>query len=44
MNDLEVPPIVDNYEEHGGDDISETEDHLEEDDDYPMINMNDFLG
>nr|XP_007149645.1 hypothetical protein PHAVU_005G087000g [Phaseolus vulgaris]ESW21639.1 hypothetical protein PHAVU_005G087000g [Phaseolus vulgaris] len=33
-NDLEVPPIDDN----------ENEDLLEEEDDYPMINMNDILG
>jgi len=30
MNDLKVPPIVDNDE---GDDINENKDHLEEDDD-----------
>jgi len=34
MNDLEVHPIDDN----------ENEGYLEEEDDYPMINMNDFLG
>jgi len=44
MNDLEVPPIVDNDEGHGGDNINENEDHLEEEDDYPMINIPDFLG
>jgi len=33
INDLEVPPIDDN----------ENEDLLEEGDDYPMINMNDFV-
>jgi len=40
MNDLEVPPIANNDEGHGGDDINENEDHLE-DDDYPMINIYD---
>jgi len=25
-------------------DDNENEDHLEEEDDYPMINVNDFLG
>ncbi|KAK8464258.1 hypothetical protein PHAVU_011G163850 [Phaseolus vulgaris] len=34
INDLEVPPIDDN----------ENEDHLKEEDDYPMINVNNFLG
>jgi len=33
-NDLEVPSLNDN----------ENEDLLEEGDDYPMINMNDFVG
>jgi len=33
INDLEVPPIDDN----------ENEDLLGEEDDYPMINMNDFF-
>jgi len=44
MYDLEVPPITDNDKGHGGADINENEDHLEEEDDYHMINMNDFLG
>ena len=33
-NDLEVPPIDDN----------ENEDFLEDEDDYPMMNANDFVG
>jgi len=43
MDDLEVPPIVDD-EGHCRDNINENEDLVEEDDDYPAINMKDFLG
>jgi len=42
MDDLEVPPIVDNDEGHGKDNINENEDLVEEDD-YPAINMKDSL-
>jgi len=38
MDDLEVPPI-----EGHGDDTNENEDNVEQDD-YPVFNMNDFLG
>jgi len=38
MYDLEVPPIVDNDEGHGEEDINENEDHVEEEDDYPAFN------
>jgi len=44
VDDLEVPAIVDNDEGHGGDDINENEDHMEDDNDYPTFNMNDILG
>jgi len=44
MDDLEVPPIANNDEGHGRDDTNENEDHVEEDDDHPTINMKDFLG
>jgi len=37
MDDLEVPPIAE-------DNINENEDLVEEDDDYPSINMKDFHG
>jgi len=40
---LEVPPIVENDEDHG-DDLNENEDHMGEEDDYPEFNMKDFLG
>ncbi|XP_068503640.1 uncharacterized protein [Phaseolus vulgaris] len=44
MDDLEVPPIVADDEGHGIDSINENEDLVEENDDYPSINMKDFLG
>ncbi|WVY89485.1 hypothetical protein V8G54_034999 [Vigna mungo] len=31
-------------EGHGGEDINENEDHVEKDDDYPKLDMKDFLG
>ncbi|KAG2381059.1 uncharacterized protein HKW66_Vig0204320 [Vigna angularis] len=34
MDDLEVPPIIDYDEGHGGKIIGENEGHVEEDDDY----------
>jgi len=40
---LEVPPLGDNDEGHGGDDINENEDHLEEDNNYLAFNTKDFL-
>lgn len=43
MDDLQVPPIANNDEGHGGDGINENEDHVEEDD-SPAFNMNDLLG
>lgn len=43
-DDLEAPPIVDNEEGHGGEDINENEDHVEENNDFPASNMKDFLG
>ncbi|ESW33617.1 hypothetical protein PHAVU_001G085000 [Phaseolus vulgaris] len=44
MDDLEVPPIAADDEGHGIDNINENEDLVEENDDYPSINMKDFLG
>lgn len=44
MDDLEVSPIVLMKEGHGGEDINENEDHVEKDDDYPKLDMKDFLG
>ena len=46
MDDLEVPPIAADDEGHGIDNINEDEDLVEENDDYPSINMymKDFLG
>ena len=44
MDDLEVPQIVEDDEGDGIDNINENEDLIEEDDDdYPSINMKDFL-
>jgi len=43
LDDLEVPPIAENDEDHG-DDLNENEDHMGEEDDYPEFNMKDFLG
>ncbi|KOM37937.1 hypothetical protein LR48_Vigan03g131900 [Vigna angularis] len=42
MDDLEVPPIVDNDEGPRGEDIDENEDHVEDKDDYPAFDMKDF--
>jgi len=44
MDDLEVPPIIYNDEGHGGEEINESEDHVEVDDHYPASDMKDFLG
>jgi len=44
MDDLEIPPIVEDDEGRDIDNINENEDLVEEDDDYPSINMKDFLG
>jgi len=44
MDDLEVPPIAEDDEGHGIDNINENEDLVEEDDNYPAINMKDFFG
>lgn len=44
MDDLEVPPIAADDEGHSIDNINENEDLVEENDDYPSINMKDFLG
>jgi len=43
MDDLEVPPIVENDEGHG-DYLNENEDHMREGDDYFEFNMKHFLG
>jgi len=38
-----VPPIAEDDEGHGIDNINKNEDLVQEDDDYPSINMKDFL-
>lgn len=43
MDDLEVPPIIDIDEGHGGKAISENESNLEEGNDYVAFNMKDFF-
>lgn len=43
VEDFEVPPIANNDEGHGGDDINKHEDHVEEDD-HPAFSENAFLG
>ena len=43
IDDLEVPPIAKNDEDHR-DDLNENEDNMGEEDDYPKFNMKDFLG
>jgi len=42
-DDLEIPPVVENDEGRGGDDINENEDSVK-DDDYPAFNMKNLLG
>jgi len=44
MDDLEVPPITEDDEGHGIDNINENKNLVQEDDDYPLINIKDFLG
>ena len=44
MDDLEVPPIAADDEGHCINNINKNEDLVEENDDYPSINMKDFLG
>ena len=44
MNDLEIPPIYDNDEGYSEDDINENKDHVDEKNDYIVININYFLG
>jgi len=45
INDLEVPPIDDDNDlEVPPIDYNENEHFLEDEDDYPMINANDFVG
>jgi len=44
MDHLEVPPIVDNDQGRRGEDIDENEDAMEDNDDYPTFDMNEFLG